>query len=125
MGEIAEMILGGGLCEGCGEYMEGGSGFPRYCSRQCAMNRGAARPVPAKADMRGAPLRGDWLILGRFIGDREVHKHDAARACGWSSNKLMGVLNGMISAAMARHSKGGILTMTQKGLARLPQENER
>lgn len=36
MGEIAEMMLDGTLCEGCGVYMEGeGQGFPRYCSRAC------------------------------------------------------------------------------------------
>lgn len=33
MGEIAEMMLEGTLCEGCGEYMEGGGdGYPRRCS---------------------------------------------------------------------------------------------
>ena len=32
MGEIAEMMLDGTLCEGCGVYLEGeGQGFPRYC----------------------------------------------------------------------------------------------
>lgn len=42
MGEIAEMMLDGTLCEGCGVYIEGeGEGFPRYCSPQCARDRGA------------------------------------------------------------------------------------
>lgn len=32
MGEIAEMMLNGDLCEGCGIYLPGdGEGFPRYC----------------------------------------------------------------------------------------------
>lgn len=32
MGEYAEMMLDGTCCEGCGEYLGGGSpGFPRYC----------------------------------------------------------------------------------------------
>ncbi len=33
MGEIAEMILEGDLCEICGVYLddEGGDGFPRRC----------------------------------------------------------------------------------------------
>ncbi|WP_176047869.1 hypothetical protein [Burkholderia sp. BCC1644] len=32
MGEIAEMMLDGTLCEGCGVYLEGdGEGFPRRC----------------------------------------------------------------------------------------------
>ena len=42
MGEIAEMMLEGVLCEGCGAYIEEGEpgGFPRRCE-VC----GPARPV--------------------------------------------------------------------------------
>lgn len=40
MGEIAEMMLDGTLCEGCGEYIGRNSGFPQYCSPQCAKDRG-------------------------------------------------------------------------------------
>lgn len=44
MGEIADMMLDGTLCEACGTYMEGdGDGFPRYCSNQCARSRRAPR----------------------------------------------------------------------------------
>lgn len=40
MGDIAEMMLDGTLCEGCGEYLEGvGEGFPRYCSACRRQNR--------------------------------------------------------------------------------------
>jgi hypothetical protein len=37
MGEIAEMMLDGTLCEQCGVYIEEGEpeGIPRYCSNQC------------------------------------------------------------------------------------------
>lgn len=41
MGEIAEMMLDGTLCEGCGEYLGEGDGFPQYCSASCAGDRGA------------------------------------------------------------------------------------
>ena len=35
MGEIAEMMLDGTMCECCGEYIHGpASGFPSYCSKQ-------------------------------------------------------------------------------------------
>lgn len=34
MGEIAEMMLDGTICEGCGVFLEG-EGFPRYCSPAC------------------------------------------------------------------------------------------
>lgn len=41
MGEIAEMHLDGTLCEMCGEFLDGESpGYPRYCSKQCAEDRG-------------------------------------------------------------------------------------
>ena len=42
MGEIAEMMLDGTMCECCGEYIdEEGFGCPRYCSPECAKDRGA------------------------------------------------------------------------------------
>lgn len=52
MGEIAEMMLDGTLCECCGEFMDGPSeGFPRYCSPQCAADRGVA-PAPATRSVK-------------------------------------------------------------------------
>ena len=38
MGEIAEMMLDGTLCEGCGEFMGDDVGFPRLC-QSCAVDR--------------------------------------------------------------------------------------
>jgi hypothetical protein len=32
MGEIAEMMLEGILCQGCGEYLGDGDGFPVFCA---------------------------------------------------------------------------------------------
>lgn len=46
MGEIAEMMLDGTLCEGCGEYIGDGSGFPGYCSDACARGRGMTYAAP-------------------------------------------------------------------------------
>lgn len=42
MGEIADMMLEGGLCAGCGSFidLDGGDGFPRYCSPQCSNDYG-------------------------------------------------------------------------------------
>jgi hypothetical protein len=50
MGEIAEMMLDGTLCECCGEYIDddGGEGFPRYCSADCAAGHGMTYTPPAK-----------------------------------------------------------------------------
>lgn len=43
MGEIADMMLDGTLCEGCGEYLGEGMGFPDYCSDECASKCKATR----------------------------------------------------------------------------------
>ena len=32
MGDVADMMLDGTLCEGCGVYMGDGVGYPRRCS---------------------------------------------------------------------------------------------
>lgn len=32
MGEIADMMLEGTLCTGCGKYLGDGDGYPEYCS---------------------------------------------------------------------------------------------
>ena len=42
MGEIADSMINGEVCEMCGVPLEGEpSGFPRYCSTECADDRGA------------------------------------------------------------------------------------
>lgn len=42
MGEIADMMINGDMCEMCGVWLDGdGEGFPRYCSKECADDRGA------------------------------------------------------------------------------------
>lgn len=58
MGEIAEMMLDGTLCEGCGVFLSAEpKGFPGYCSAQCAHDRGATRAgaaVQARGQGRAA-----------------------------------------------------------------------
>ena len=51
MGEIADMMLDGTMCEACGEFIDdgGAAGFPRYCSPQCAGDRGADWHEPEEA----------------------------------------------------------------------------
>lgn len=47
MGEIADMMLEGTLCAGCGEVLDSAisgdepAGFPQYCSDQCVREHGA------------------------------------------------------------------------------------
>jgi hypothetical protein len=41
MGEIADMMLDGTMCEGCGVFLdEPPMGIPNYCSEECANDRG-------------------------------------------------------------------------------------
>lgn len=43
MGEHADMMLDGTVCEHCGGYLDGETpGHPRYCSTQCRIDAGAA-----------------------------------------------------------------------------------
>lgn len=44
MGDISEMMLDGILCEGCGEYLGEGGGFPTRCAG-CAPEVSEADPV--------------------------------------------------------------------------------
>lgn len=61
MGEYADMMLNGTLCERCGAWVEGEAlGVPRYCSRACARERRAPWPngstnIAKKPRMRRAP----------------------------------------------------------------------
>lgn len=47
MGEIADMMLEGVLCQGCGEYMGEGEGYPGFCSKECAGGL-SCEPPPKK-----------------------------------------------------------------------------
>lgn len=42
MGEVADSMIYGDACEMCGVPLDDeGIGFPRYCSKECAKDRGA------------------------------------------------------------------------------------
>ena len=49
MGDIADAMLNGLLCECCGSFIDGDEpGYPRYCCKQCAEDRGVIPDQPAK-----------------------------------------------------------------------------
>lgn len=58
MGEIAEMMLNGSLCEGCGELMPDHRepGYPRRCSG-CQPAAGPAATKPGRSAKRRAQRR--------------------------------------------------------------------
>ena len=50
MGDVADMMLDGTLCSGCGMYIdEDGDGIPRECN-QCAAETARGEKVSRKAD---------------------------------------------------------------------------
>lgn len=39
MGDIADMMIGGAMCQSCGEYLGEGDGYPTFCA-SCAREQG-------------------------------------------------------------------------------------
>lgn len=79
MGEIADMMLDGTLCQGCGEYMDDSEpGYPRFCyscrreERENTTGRFPAPSNPAKVacDVCGRHVKRVGLVQ---------HKRDAHR----------------------------------------------
>lgn len=91
MGEIADMMLDGTMCECCGEFMEdiiaGGDapGFPRYCSAQCAKGRGASDELVAagKDWNRHSAMDNEWRTncptCGKRVAKIGLEQHIAAK----------------------------------------------
>lgn len=79
MGDIADMLLDGTLCECCGSYIEGdGDGIPRYCSPQCARDRGVSvvDMTDKGPEKTACPECGKRVKLaGLFQHRRDVHGH--------------------------------------------------
>jgi hypothetical protein len=76
-GEIADMMLDGTLCEGCGDFLgEGGYGFARYC-RSCE----DAKTVQSMAADKPAKPRAKKIkkipctTCGRWVGKTGMADH--------------------------------------------------
>lgn len=58
MGEIAEMMMDGALCEGCGVFLNAvAPGYPCYCSKQCRADRTPAAPPKKVAKPVAAKIK--------------------------------------------------------------------
>lgn len=67
MGEIAEMMLDGSLCECCGEWMGDSCGYPRTCP-DCS------KPAPAAAPKVKCPTCGK-KVKATGLADHKRHVH--------------------------------------------------
>ena len=81
MGEIAEMMLDGTLCAGCGDKLYGeASGFPRYCSKTCARSSPVER---CQVRQRGAHLADKKVVCvvcnRRFGATEALQQHVAVK----------------------------------------------
>lgn len=66
MGDVADMMLDGTLCEGCGVFLEGcGDGYPRRCAG-CLDDVERAQPSTAKVSCS---------ICGRRVKQTGLHDH--------------------------------------------------
>lgn len=88
MGEIAEMMLDGTLCECCGSYIDiaSGAGVPRYCSPQCGRDRGRPNvPVAVNPATHERPSRFIRAMrwLEQTAASSGVEKQRAPEKLAW------------------------------------------
>ena len=86
MGDIADMMLDGTLCEGCGGYIDGNSnGIPRLCS-SCKPTKAerAATNIARNAAEMALKKKGKCITCGRRVrlvgmADHMKDAHGAAQ----------------------------------------------
>lgn len=77
MGEIAEMMLDGTLCAGCGGYLKGdGEGFQRYC-HDCKSERGSGGHMRTKVVAKAKCPTCGKLVKKTGISDHQRDVHGA------------------------------------------------
>lgn len=110
MGEIADMMIDGDMCP-CGAYIGEGSGFPRYCSGQCARDYGGATARPkAKA------LNGFWLSIAEEIDKGRTRAEEIAGVLGmrrWSD--VANAMEKMATVRLLARTGKTTFALTKKG----------
>ena len=88
MGEIADMMLDGTLCEGCGKFIGSDVGYPQYCSEACARDRGADSAAvhtgsPSAIWQRNNPSERRQSFTRRgYRGKRKAPRDTPCTICG-------------------------------------------
>lgn len=84
MGEIAEMMLDGCMCQWCGDFLGDGDGFPVVCI-SCQHENGVnAFGEPRKKKPRPAPKKDKTLVCScgrRFREQASMAQHAQAKHC--------------------------------------------
>lgn len=73
MGEIAEMMLDGTLCQVCGEFMGDDCGYPRTCDGCAPRSRPTIRPLMPPAKTKCPTCGKKVKLAGLADHTRDVH----------------------------------------------------
>lgn len=72
MGEYADMMLDGTMCQGCGEYIGSDNGFPTFC-KGCAREDRKANPALYAAPKN--PAKVACKVCGRHVKQTGLNDH--------------------------------------------------
>lgn len=76
MGDIADMMLEGELCIGCGVYIDDeADGIPRYCSAACRRDSGDHEPATPKAKGKPTPPKTNCPVCQRRVKKAGLADH--------------------------------------------------
>lgn len=111
MGDIADMMLDGTLCECCGEYIgHGDQGYPGYCSAECARNRGAEpEQIKKRAGFQGS-------ATNQPIAKKLVKRLEQLALCGTKDGSLSPKKGeAMYAGALWEHASSQYERLRQRG----------
>lgn len=78
MGEIADMMIGGEMCQYCGEYLGDGDGYPRSCAGCASEDDGKPGIRKVKIVARSnnsAPLKHHCPMCGKRVSPQGMGDH--------------------------------------------------
>lgn len=78
MGEIADLMINGDICEGCGVELGEGDGYPRRCA-YCQRNEAAMKPQPATDKVNCSICHKRVKAAGLHDHMRAVHEKRIAK----------------------------------------------